>query len=185
MHPRHPDALGRTGFTCRFGRAGLSRSSKSASASCVVRILRGLFVASCDKGLHRSAALRRHRRPAHLRRQHHRARHQQLSTPPRQDSTSSRGQIEPRLVGPTRVDTASKGEPAGASTVIATGDRAHHERSHASMRAHRPNGRCLDGFGPGSGCNLNLLCGGRGPRPLFPMGKRGQPVLSSVALSRC
>ena len=37
-----------------------------------------------DKDLHRPAALRRDRRPAHLRRQHHRNRHRLLSTCPHQ-----------------------------------------------------------------------------------------------------
>jgi len=50
-----------------------------------------------DQDLHRPTPLRRHRRPPHLRREHHRDRHQQLPTRPRPQPTTTRwGHFKPR-----------------------------------------------------------------------------------------
>jgi len=54
------------------------------------------LVQRLDQDLHRPPALRRHRRPTHLRREHHRDRDQQLPTRPRPQPTAARwGQFKP------------------------------------------------------------------------------------------
>ena len=66
-----------------------------------------------DQDLHRPPTLRRHRRPAHLRRPHHRDRHQLLPPRPRPSPTSRRwGQLRPSPWGQVRLT-----QPLGVAEV--------------------------------------------------------------------